>query len=232
MQANIAQSKALTMGVESIEYYPIYAQREGKYSGYARDLFDAFAKKYGHTISYKALPIKRLFGEFLNGRLDLKFPDNVNWASDLKASKNVIYSGNILKYIDGVLVLPQNLKIGKSHLKALGIVRGFTPWDYLGDIEAKTVKVIENNSLNGLVKMMQSKRINGVYFNISVARYFLKHTLFQENVIVFDDTLPHSRDAYQLSTLKHPDIINQLNLFLKEEAIFISDLKNKYEVNL
>jgi len=232
MQVNIAHAKELKMGVESIEYYPIYAKREGKYSGFARELFDTFAKKYGHTISYKPLPIKRLFGEFLNGRLDLKFPDNAYWANDLKADKKVIYSGDVLEYIDGVMVLPENLKTGKSQLKTLGIVRGFTPWDYMEDIEAKKIKVIENNSLNGLVKMMQSNRMNGVYFNIAVARFFLKHTLFEENAIVFDESLPHSRNAYQLSTIKHPDIIDQLNSFLKEEALFVSELKTKYEVNL
>ena len=36
------------IGVEDIEYYPIYAKRDGIYAGYARELMDEFAKKEGH----------------------------------------------------------------------------------------------------------------------------------------------------------------------------------------
>mgnify|MGYP000597811660 CR=1 FL=1 len=225
-------AKDLIMGVENIEYYPIYAKREGKYSGYARELFDTFAEKYGHTITYKPLPIKRLFGELLNGRLDLKFPDNAYWASDLKKDKNVSYSTGVLDYIDGVMVLPAQLAKGKDRIKNLGIVRGFTPWDYMGDVKAGTMKTKENNTLDGLVKMMKSERIQGVYFNVAVARYFLKHTLFQENAIIFDPELPHSKSKYHVSSIQHPDVLEQINAFFAEQKEFISQLKTKYEVEL
>ena len=71
----------ILMGVEDIEYFPFYAKREGKYVGFAREVFDKFGKQYGHTITYKALPVKRLYGEFINGRVDLKFPDNPYWGA-------------------------------------------------------------------------------------------------------------------------------------------------------
>lgn len=227
-----AQAKELVIGVEGIEYFPIYAKKDGEYKGFAREFFDAFATYSGHTITYKPMPIKRLYHEFLNGRVDLKFPDSAYWKSDEKKGKNVLYSANILDYIDGVMVLPSNISKGKERLKKLGTVRGFTPWDYIGEVKSGVIKVHESTDLMGLVKLVKAGRIDGVYFNVSVARYFLKHTLFEEGTIQFDESLPHSRGAYQASTINHPDILEELNTFLSEKAVMIETMKKKYEVKL
>ncbi len=45
-------------------------------------IFRYFAQSKGHTFIYKALPVKRLFGEFLDSVLpELKYPDNPYWSS-------------------------------------------------------------------------------------------------------------------------------------------------------
>ncbi|MBV1876948.1 MAG: transporter substrate-binding domain-containing protein [Pseudomonadales bacterium] len=225
-------AKALVVGVEDIEYFPIYAKRGGQYAGFARDFLDAFALRYGHAMTYKPMPIKRLYGEFLNGRVDLKFPDDKNWASDKKAGKGVVYSAGVLEYIDGVMVAPGELSKGENSLKILGTVRGFTPWDYMDQISSGSMKIKENSDLKGLMSLIQAERINGVYFNVVVARYFLKHTLFNKNAIVFDSTLPHSRNHYYVSTIRHGDVVDQINEFLETEAALVSSLKDKYEVRL
>lgn len=225
-----AHAKHLLVGVEDIEYFPIYAQREGLYAGFSRELLDAFADQFGHTLEYKPMPINRLYGEFVNGRVDLKFPDNEHWAQDKKVGQDVSYSAGALDYVDGVMVLPGNLSKGKESLKKLGTVRGFTAWDYLGDVEAGTVAVQENSDLQGLVSLMKAERIDGVYFNVVVARYFLKHTLFEKDVIVFDKSLPHSRSAYHLSSIKYPDVIKQFNEFLISNKDLVESLKNKYDI--
>ncbi|WP_445945097.1 hypothetical protein [Shewanella sp.] len=99
-------AREFVIGVEDIEYYPIYAKRDGDYAGFARELFDAFGAANGHSFQYKPLPIKRLFSDFLGNKLDFKFPDSPYWQTDMKADKNVIYSASVLEYIDGVLVPP------------------------------------------------------------------------------------------------------------------------------
>lgn len=227
-----SQAKDLLLGVEDIDYYPIYAQREAGYAGFSREFFDAFARKYQHAITYKALPVKRLYSEFINGRLDLKFPDNTRWASDKKSGHDIVYSKGILNYIDGVMVLPENLGRGEARLQKIGTVRGFTPWIYLPNLQAGTIELQENSSLKGLVDLVRAKRIEGAYCNILVARYYLKHTLLEQNVIVFDNALPHSRSAYHVSSIKHPAIIAQINQFLLDEARFVEALKKKYEIDL
>ena len=127
---------------------------------------------------------------------------------------------------------PSNLGKGKATLKKLGVVRGFTAWDYLGDIKEGDIRATEGNSLTGLVKMAESQRIDGVYFNVIVARYFLEHTEFKKNVLIFDESLPHTRSHYYLSTLSHPEIIDQFNDFLKNNIPMIETMKTKYNVKI
>lgn len=225
-------AKEYLVGVEDIDYYPIYADRGKEYSGFAREVLDEFAKSAGIVFSYKSFPIKRLFVNFLDGQLDFKFPDSNYWKSDLKEGKGVVYSDPVLEYVDGVMVLPEQLKKGKASLKRLGVVRGFTPWDYLTDIEAKTIKVNENSSLDGLMNLVKTKRIDGVYFNVVVARYFLENTKFEDDLVVFDKDLPHTRSYYYLSTIKHPELIDQFNQFMKDNSALIENLKAKYNVNI
>jgi len=218
------------VGVENIEYYPIYAKRDGAYSGYARALLDAFAERNGHTFTYKVLPIKRLFKDFIEGDIDFKFPDSPYWKKDLKQGKDVAYSDSVLEYIDGVLVVPSLLGRGKDNLKTLGVLRGFTPWDYLDDIAAKKVNLKEVNSLESLVKMADAGRINGVYFNVIVAKYFLEHTIFDKTALVFDNELPHTRGNYYMSSIKHPKLIASFNQFMAENKSIVESLKAKYDV--
>jgi len=227
-----SEADEFVVGVENIEYFPIYARRDGAYAGYARALLDTFAIKESHTFTYKVLPIKRLLKSFLDGNVDLKFPDSPYWKKDLKAGKSVEYSEPVLEYIDGVLVAPSALGRGKGNLKDLGVLRGFTPWDYLDDIAAKSVILKEVNSLNSLVKMAKAGRIDGVYFNVIVAKYFLENTMFDKNGLVFDSELPHTRGHYYMSTIKHPKLIASFNKFMAENKNLVESIKAKYEVKL
>ena len=40
-----AHAEEYTVGVENIDYYPLYAKRDGTYSGYARAVLDEFARR-------------------------------------------------------------------------------------------------------------------------------------------------------------------------------------------
>ncbi len=122
-----AQAGNYVVGVEALEYYPLYEGKGNSYKGYARELLDEFAKNKGHTLSYKAVPVKRLFGEYLAGNVDLKYPDNAKWASDLKKGYKVNYSDSTVEYIDGVMTSPSIKSLSVSNFKTIGTLRGFTP---------------------------------------------------------------------------------------------------------
>jgi len=219
----------LIVGVESTQYFPQYQYENGEYTGYARELLDLFAKHNGHSLTYTALPVKRLLDAFLASEIDLKYPDNKYWAGDMKAPYAVKYSDPVVDYIDGTLVLPENVGKGVEELKRLGTLRGFTAFGYFPDIEAGTVKIRENSNLEALIKQVRNKRIDGVYFNVNVAYYYLLNDQSSDKP-VFDASLPHTRSSYTLSSIKRPDVIKQFNAFLISHADEIAALKTQYKV--
>lgn len=227
-----AVAEHYVIGVEDLEYYPIYAKHDGEYTGFARELLDQYAESNGHTFEYKMLPVKRLYSDFIKGKLDFKFPDSNYWQADAKKGTNIVYSDPVLEYIDGVLVAPENIGKGKDHLKTLGAPRGFSPWDYMDDISNKTIALKEGNSLSNLLKMAKSKRIDGVYSNVVVIRYFLENSDFNNDLVIFDKDLPHTRANYHLSSIQHPQIIAEFNAFLSSHKAELDALKAKHKVTV
>ena len=228
--SQLSHGKNLVIGVENIDYYPIYSITSGQYTGYAREILDHFAQKYNHTITYRPLPIVRLFQEFVEQEVDLKFPDNPNWGSDFKKGSNISYSQSALSYTDGIMVLTH--KLGQSKPKTLGIVRGFTPTAIIDDVNQGKIKIKEFSSIKNLVSIFINRNdVEGVYFNVAVTKYTMKSLLIDENTIIYDPSLPYVNGDYFLSSIKHPDIINQFDEFLKNNASFLQKLKEKYGLN-
>ncbi len=220
------------VGVEALQYYPLYEGKGSSYKGYARELLDEFSKAKGHKLTYKAVPVKRLFGEFLAGNMDFKYPDNAKWASNMKQGHKLVYSDSTVEYIDGIMAPPSNKALNIDTFKNIGTLRGFTPWVYMDDISKGTMKLSESDNMKSLISMAESGRIQGAYFNVVVAQYFMKNTLKNANVLVFKSDLPHSRDSFSLSTVKHPKVIDEFNAFLKENVKLVDTLKDKYQVRL
>lgn len=227
---NLAHADNLVVGVENINYFPIYQYSNGQYSGAASEILNKFATLNKHTITYKGFPITRLNKNFLKGSVDFRFPDNGYWAQDQKKGYDIKYSEPVIGFIDGVMVSPDNKGKGIDNLKRLGLVRGFTAWDYLDLIKKRSVVIKEANSLTSLIKLTTNKRNDGAYFNIDVATYFLNETLKAPGSLVFDPELPHTKSSYSLSSFKHPKIIEQFNHFLIEQADWIKTVKEKYHV--
>ena len=225
-----AQSRQFTIGVEELYYRPYYYVEKSDYKGAAREIMDLFAKRNGLVFKYKALPVNRLYKQFLAGEVDLKFPDNPHWKTDLKKGRSIAYSKPVLPFIDGVMVTPANKGKGLGQLKVLGTVLGFTPWNYLDLIKSGKLRVIENNSFGGLLEQVIMGRVNGAYMNPAVARYQLSKVLQKPGALVFDPDLPHINDSYRLSSLNFPGIIGRLNHFLKENENSVREIMRKHNI--
>lgn len=227
-----ALAQSFVVGVESIDYYPLYATQDNEYKGYGRALLDAFAKSKGYTFSYEPLPVKRLFNTFLTtDKLDFKFPDNEYWSGDAKKGKGVVYSEPAVEYIDGVSVKPENIGKGTDALKSMGLIGGFTAWDYLDAINSGAIKTDESRNYQNLLRKGFSGRVDGVYSNVAVVRYQLKQ-MGKEGALVFDKDLPHTRSNYHLSSIKHPEVVKEFNEFLAANAGMVEKLKQEYGVTL
>lgn len=222
----------LTIGVETTDYLPIAKSEADVYSGYARDVLDAFAAKYGHKLTYKALPVARLYDEFLVQKsVDLKFPDNPYWAKDLKKDAAISYSKGLVVVTEGVLVTKANKGKGLDALTKMSIVRGFTPFPYMDQIKAKKIAVSEMNSAEAAIKMTESGRTNGAYLGILSATYIMTEVLKQPGMLEFDDKLPNSKNDFTLSSISHPEVIKQMDEFLLKEKDTVAKIKAKHKIN-
>jgi ABC-type amino acid transport substrate-binding protein len=220
------------IGVEQINYYPIYEDDHGEYIGYARALLDAFAKSQGIAFQYVPLPVARLFSSFLdkNSLLDFKFPDHEDWQAQQKIGRHIVYSVPLLHYVDGVMMRPEQRGKGLAKLHVLGILLGFTPVKYEAEIAAGRMRLAQFPNFSGLLLQALMGRIDGAYMNVAVGRYQTDNILRAPGRLVFDPTLPHVGGGYKLSTIKHPELIEKLDAFMRDHADEVNALQRKYQV--
>ncbi len=148
----------------------------------------------------------------------------------MRKAVTVHYSRPVMPYIDGVLVLPENKGRALKDFKVLGTMTGFTPWNYLDLIKDKRVTLFENDGFISLLKQVTLGRVDGAYVNIEVARYQLREVLRQPDALVFDPGLPHTKDYYYLSSVKHPAIIKEFNEFLVKEPQVYEQIRKKLAI--
>ncbi|PCJ16244.1 MAG: hypothetical protein COB04_11330 [Gammaproteobacteria bacterium] len=221
-------AKELVIGVEEIGYAPYYYVENGQYQGFAKEYFETFASQYGHQVRFKPLPIKRLYKSLTAGHIDFKFPDHPLWAKEAKAGVTIAYSSPVVEYIDGLMVSPKKADITLEQIKTIGTVRGFTAWDYLGAIKSGQIKSREVNSLDALMKMSINHRLDGAYFNIAVAKHALQQDLKQTDALIFAKQLPHTTSHYTVSTLKHNDILKEIDQFNQSQQA--NAIRDKYHL--
>lgn len=220
-----------TVGVESIDYFPHYAVRDGRYIGYARDLLDQFGRIYGHQFVYVMLPVRRLGVAFLKQHnLDFKFPDNPNWATDLRANQKLFYSETVIDVTEGALVLAERKGRASGEVQVLGTVMGFTPWPYRERIDQGLIRVSENPSFEALIRQVLLRRVDAAYVNVEVADEILRTKFHRPGALVFDPDLPHATSGFRLSTFQYPGVVRQFNEFLNKEKALQSKLCTKYRM--
>jgi len=230
LSCRTAIAEEYIIGVEKLNFLPYYSGLNGEFYGYARELLDAFGKDYGHRFKYNPLPVERLFQAFINGRVDLKFPDSPNWQQSLKQGNKITYSHSVAPFVDGIMMTPQRFKDKNRTFEKLGTIRGFTPWPYHQKIQQGKVVVSENNSIPGLLMQTVLNRVEGSYINVAVARYHLKNVLKKPHGLVFNPELAHDQGDYFLSTIKHPKLIRQFNSWLLTHSLQVEDLQKKWNI--
>jgi ABC-type amino acid transport substrate-binding protein len=226
-----AWSANFTIGVEGTDYMPISKGDAGGYSGYARELLDAFAAKTGHTFVYKPMPVARLIDEFATQKsLDFKFPDNAYWAGDAKKGLTVVYSKGLVAVTEGLMVVPANKGKGAAGVTKIATLRGFTPFPYLDQIKSKKIAVTEVNTADAAINMGEAGRVEGVYLGVMAANYIMAEVMKKPGALVYDAGLPNSTNDFSMSTLSHPEVIKQLDEFLVKEKDTVAKIKAKYKI--
>ena len=224
-------AQTYVVGVENLPFAPHYStDAQGNYQGFARDVLDLFASSSGISLEYRPLPVDALLPALLSGEVDLKYPDNPDWAPEQKAGKTLRYSQPVTQYVDGVLVAPERLGQGIGALKRLALVEGWTPRGYEAPIQAGQISLAPSADLRQMVHAALKKQADGAYFNVVVATYYLDNIRAKPGALVFDPSLPHTRSTFHLSSVKQGELIQRFDRFLVDHAKEVAALKAKYGV--
>lgn len=224
-------AQTYVVGVENLPFAPHYStDAQGNYQGFARDVLDLFASASGITLEYRPLPVDALLPALFSGEVDLKYPDNPDWAPEQKAGKTLRYSQPVTQYVDGVLVAPERLGQGIGALKRLALVEGWTPRGYEAPIQAGQISLAPSADLRQMVHAALKKQADGAYFNVMVATYYLDNIRAKPGALVFDPSLPHTRSTFHLSSVKQGELIQRFDRFLVDHAKEVAALKAKYGV--
>lgn len=228
--ASILQAETFVIGVEDNRYLPHYSFENGEYTGFGRDVLDAFFTDSGLSYEFRALPVTRLFSTFISGGVDFKYPDNEIWSAQEKEGIPIRYSKPVVAYIDGVSVVPEKLDTPIDEIGIIGTVRGFSAWDWQDRIEAGKLILSENSSTEKLIQQALDNKIHGAYANIDVIQYIIDSRFDGTVALEFDPSLPHTRSSYRLSSHKHPDLIEQFNGWLEANSDLVQSLKQKHNI--
>ena len=223
------------VGVESVPFLPFSNIEKGEYQGVLKEILLEFGKSQGIMFKFIPLPITRLYADFYNGRIDFKLPANPYWQKDIKEKRrlSIHYSNPVVSYTDGVMVpIEKEKTVSIDGLKKLGVVAGFTPWEYLDQIKAKKIVIKENPSIDGLLQQAVMKRIDGAYVNIDVANYYLKLKSSGTSKLKFAKSLPHTKSSYFLASIKHEALIKKFNLFMKKNAAVLLKIHKSFGTSL
>ncbi|KIL98341.1 ABC-type amino acid transport/signal transduction systems periplasmic component/domain [Paramagnetospirillum magnetotacticum MS-1] len=219
-----AWARDIVVGVEAIDYSPVYGMRDDRFQGAAREILDAFAAARGHRLTFQALPVKRLYAELNRGGIDLKFPDSPDWAPALRQGDGPVFSKPIIEYIDGTIVRREALTTTPDGIHSLGTIAGFTPYAWNEWLKSGAVELKENSSFEQLLRQVQTRRIDGAYGNVAVALNAAENIAGLAGSLAFAPNLPYVADSYRLSSVKAPDVIAEFDLWLSKNPKLVAEI--------
>lgn len=223
-------STALTVGVETTDYAPyFYLDEEKNYQGAARDIIDLFSQTQPLDVRYHPMPVPRLFNEFAKERVDFKFPDHPLWSKSLKTKAKVHYSLPVLAVKESLVILKPNEKQAAElkPIKLVASILGFSTPGIDENLANNEFKLIHIKTIEQLIHMLVSKRVDAIYFNADVSLEVAKH-LYPDQTLVPHPKYSIFEYAYHLSSIKHPQVIQQFDDFLISHAEQVAKIRQRY----
>ena len=224
-------AKSLTqyrVGVEGLDYYPHFAfgYRETSFS---KVVLDRFAQEQNISFEYIPLPIKRMEILYKEDKIDFRFPDNVMWRETQFDRDSVIYSTPLVTVLAGTTVLKSKVGRSRASINSIGTLLGFHPGLWADKLNVKKFKFLHHSSVASVVNMGLDNIVDGLEIDYSVIHFHLSK-MGKKKALVLDPTLPTLNVSYSLSTVRHTALINQFNLFVKNNRVFINDTKKRFNI--
>ncbi|MNT71648.1 hypothetical protein D3C72_2101560 [compost metagenome] len=91
------------------------------------------------------------------------------------------------------------------------------------------MQLVEAGDIGSLVRMLLRQRIDALYANPEVLRYYLaEHTDLGSDRVQMDPELPLARTAFHASSLNHPQLLEAFDRFLADQAAELARLRREY----
>ena len=220
------------VGSQNINYFPHYHFEAEGDKGFAWQLLQAFAQSENISFRYQSFPIKRLQRELHKGTIDFVYPDNARWhppASDPQTADKT-YSTDFVVTTSGTITTRSKLGNGLAQFKSLALPFGFTPVKYKAK-DFEKVRIVSTPDAKSALRMLLLNRVDGADVEYNVMQH-ARIEIDPDGRLVLDLSLPHDRVAFQLSTVRHPELIGGLNTFIGNNEELIRQLRNRYKIKL
>ena len=206
-------AETYTIGVEDHDYLPHY-NFNGKRCGPLCNALEAFAAQQGIDFEYVSLPVKRAKSWYSFEKLDFKLPDNPYWGDS--GTDNPVFSDPIVWVNTATVVLKKNQTMNPKTFKLVAIFDGFIPHEHWQQkIDAGDVLLVEAPSTKLLTQYLFKGLVDGVNSDLETLQYQAAELGYNPDDLVISEILPQKTFAYSLSTIKHPQVIEKFNVFLK-----------------
>ncbi|MCU7554827.1 hypothetical protein OCL06_09465 [Alteromonas sp. ASW11-19] len=220
-------AETYVVGAQDIQYYPHYDFSKPDDKGLAWAILQVFAEQSGHTLVYHHMPVKRLQLELRKGNVDFVYPDNPKWYNQNVPAEEKFFSTPLTRALGGTIVRPEDVGRGIDSIRRLAIPLGFTPVNWQHRVDARQTQLVHVTDTLSALYLLERGRVDAANLEYSVTQY-LTSTAVNYGPFTLDPALPHDNVGFMLSTMHHPDIIDELNTFLATHRDVINSLQSKY----
>lgn len=229
---SFAQAKEFIIGVEDIDYYPLYdfSINNRERESFTKELLSTFFRTHGYQFKFVALPIKRFDKWYEDDGIDFKYPDSPRWRNRITKKLDLTFSQPVLQLTAGSYVLKKNQNRSRNSVKRLGIMFGFFPTLWYDKLQNGTLEKFEAHSSFSLVKHLLHGNVDVIDADNNVINYNLKKLQKNEDEIVLNQHIKHVRYAHHFSTIKHVKIMQEFDDFMVNQSELVANIKKKYNI--
>ena len=225
LSISIANAYVVAMPIQN--FSPQYQVKADKKSGFLPIILKKFSKDKGVELKIVSLPVKRYIQMVIDGKVDFILPDNKTWLHNDNLKK-FIFSDPIMQSRVSYFSHEENSKSIKD-IKSIATISGYTLDYFSKEIKNKKIKVNELQKIESLMSFINQKRADLGYFHDDILEDYLlrnKKLKLKKRSDIKSDLF-----TYHLSTIKHPEIINQFNQWMKENQSWIKEKKEHYLID-
>ena len=211
------------VGTEALDFFPHYNFSGEGVAGYGNQVLERFAEFAGIELTFKALPVKRLYHE-IDRMVDAVYPDHPRWVQYQGVAPDRAFSLPVATAVGIAWSRASTPELETSQVRSLAIIHGFTPIAWFGIRDRYPFRIIEVPDAKTALRLLLSGRVDAVDLEYNVARYQFQQMEAMTGAVVAE-RLPYTLGQYHLSSANRPELIRCFDQFLKQHQQELAELK-------